>query len=258
MISEAAARRARRKKQHERQQEELQDEAAESKAGMKGTESEHQSQQTREIFSQLQAKNDELVKQMENMSAEMKKLREENDELRRRMDEVEDRDKRIEMMEKRIEKMEEKGSQINQEAERRSQQEPELEKTPERIIGARKWADIDSDSDTKGGGADIVNSDSKEVDSLDEQKDAAEEFDDGADFEQFESKSQKKKKKKKKDEEEEVKKVSDDDRFKEMMGEDAYNQVKEMFATFRSDILSHYKESLRSNLETIRQEVRSR
>ena len=105
-----------------------------------------------------------------------------------------------------------------------------------------------------------MNSDSKEVDSLDEQKDAAEEFDDGADFEQFESKSQKKKKKKKKkkDEEEEVKKVSDDDRFKEMMGEDAYNQVKEMFATFRSDILSDYKESLRSNLETIRQEVRSR
>ena len=43
-----------------------------------------------------------------------------------------------------------------------------------------------------------------------------------------------------------------------MMGEDAYNQVKEMFATFRSDILSDYKESLRSNLETIRQEVRSR
>ena len=55
-----------------------------------------------------------------------------------------------------------------------------------------------------------------------------------------------------------MKRVSNDDRFKEMMGDDAYNQVKNMLETFKSDMKSAYKEMLRSNLETIRQEVRSR
>ena len=61
-----------------------------------------------------------------------------------------------------------------------------------------------------------------------------------------------KKKKKKKDEEEDAKRVSDDDRLKEMMGEDAFNQVKEMLATFKADIMSDYKESLREFRELIR------
>ena len=58
--------------------------------------------------------------------------------------------------------------------------------------------------------------------------------------------------KKKKDEEEDRKTVSDDDRLKEMMGEDAFNQVKEMLATFKAHIMSDYKESLREFRELIR------
>ena len=67
--------------------------------------------------------------------------------------------------------------------------------------------------------------------------------------EKFESK----KKKKKKDEEEDVKRVSDDDRLKEMMGEDAFSQVREVLATFESNILSEYEESMREFKEQIGQ-----
>ena len=60
------------------------------------------------------------------------------------------------------------------------------------------------------------------------------------------------------DEEEEVEIVSDDDRLKEMMGEDMFHQVKEMFATFKADILSDYKEGLREASEQIEQARLSR
>ena len=50
-----------------------------------------------------------------------------------------------------------------------------------------------------------------------------------------------------------MKRVSDDDRLKEMMGEDVYHQLKEMFATFRSDIVSDYKEGLREARKQIGQ-----
>ena len=87
-----------------------------------------------------------------------------------------------------------------------------------------------------------------------------EESEDDVGFEKYETKAQKKKKKKKKkkDEEEDAKTVSDDDRLKEMMGEDAFNQVKNMLETFRSDMRSAYEEMVRSNPEAIRQEVGSR
>ena len=52
--------------------------------------------------------------------------------------------------------------------------------------------------------------------------------------------------------------VSDDDRLKEMMGEDMFHQVKEMFATFNADILSDYKEGLREASEQIEQARLSR
>ena len=87
-----------------------------------------------------------------------------------------------------------------------------------------------------------------------------EESEDDVGFEKYETKAQKKKKKKKKkkDEEEDTKTVSNDDRLKEMTGEDAFNQVKEMLATFKADILSDYKEGLREASEQIEQARLSR
>ena len=52
--------------------------------------------------------------------------------------------------------------------------------------------------------------------------------------------------------------VSDDDRLKEMMGEDMFHQVKEMFATFKADILSDYKERLRENLREFKELIRQK
>ena len=50
--------------------------------------------------------------------------------------------------------------------------------------------------------------------------------------------------------------VSDDDRLKEMMGEDVFNEVKEMLATFKADILSNYKESLSNYKESLLREFK--
>ena len=47
--------------------------------------------------------------------------------------------------------------------------------------------------------------------------------------------------------------VSDDDRLKEMMGEDAFHQAREMLATFKADILSDYKEHLRESLREFKE-----
>ena len=44
----------------------------------------------------------------------------------------------------------------------------------------------------------------------------------------------------------------------QMMGEDIFHQVKEMFATFKADILSDYKEGLREASEQIEQARLSR
>ena len=124
-----------------------------------------------------------------------------------------------------------------------------MEATPER----KKWADMEV--------KDVEENESKNMDSGDDcTEEKQEENEDDVGFEKYESNAQKKKKKKKKkkDEEEDTKTVGDDDRLKEMMGEDVYHQLKEMFATFRSDMKSAFKEMLRSNLETIREEARSR
>ena len=44
--------------------------------------------------------------------------------------------------------------------------------------------------------------------------------------------------------------MSDDDCLKEMMGDDASNQVRNTSGTFRSDMRSAYTETTRSYLET--------
>ena len=116
-----------------------------------------------------------------------------------------------------------------------------MEATPER----KKCADM----------KDVEGNESKNIDSGDDcTEEKQEENEDDVGFEKYESNAQKKKKKKKKkkDEEEDTKTVGDDDRLKEMMGEDAFNQVKEMLATFKADIMSDYKESLREFRELIR------
>ena len=43
-----------------------------------------------------------------------------------------------------------------------------------------------------------------------------------------------------------------------MMGEDVFNQVKQMLATFKADILSDYKEGLRENLREFKELIRQK
>ena len=208
MVSEAAARRERRKKQHEREQQETEDETSRIEKLEKEV----------QTLTKMMAERHERIK---NLEANMMKMQKE-------IENLVDREKPPTP---------------------RTRCQPEVEASPER----GRWADMEGEDVLEN----VVDNENAMDNESNEDEEAApndstekkqKELGDDADFEKYESKSQKKKKKKKKkDEEEEVKRVSDDDRLKEMMGEDMYHQLKEMFATFRSDMKSAFKEMLRSN-----------